>query len=232
MIFLRSRLEKTLRVALLVCLLVFQSAGVAAAEPVDHSNHGSHRMAVMPAGAVMNENRDNLPRDCTGISRDYAFTIRASRAYARDVPGMIYGMSQHEVQVQGCSRIEINFVNEDEVRHQWMVHGLPKYLYPAGMFHIEAAGGQTMTGTFIVPGDDQTYLIHCDMAQHMEKGMRGQLVVGKGSGDLWGIPGVSDEFYRSGYLPPYAPLLGALAFTLALIGTLWLSTDPGRPRER
>jgi hypothetical protein len=88
-----------------------------------------------------------------------------------------------------------------------MVHGLPKYLYPAGMFHIEASGGQSRTGTFIVPGDDQTFLIHCDMTQHMEKGMRGQLVVGAGSGDLWAVEGISDQFYRSSYLPSNTVLM-------------------------
>jgi phosphate/sulfate permease len=35
----------------------------------------------------------------------------------------------------------------------------------------------------------------------MEKGLRGQLVVGSGSGDLWGVNGVSDQFLRSSYLP-------------------------------
>ena len=86
-----------------------------------------------PAGVVMNENLSILPRDCDVISREYEITIRAGRAYAGDFPGMMFGMSQHEVSVQPCSRIKITFVNEDQVRHQWMVHGLPKYLYPAGM---------------------------------------------------------------------------------------------------
>jgi plastocyanin len=122
-------------------------------------------MTVDPAGVVMNENRATLPRGCSGISRDHSVTIRAGRAFTKDVPGMIFGMSQHEVRVEPCSRLEVTFVNEDQVRHQWMVHGLPKYLYPAGMFHIEASGGQSMTGTFIVPGEDQTYLIHCDMGR-------------------------------------------------------------------
>jgi hypothetical protein len=102
------------------------------------------------------------------------------------------------------------------------VHGLPKYLYPAGMFHIEASGGHSKTGTFIVPGDHQTYLIHCDMAQHMEKGMRGQLVVGKGSGDLWGVAGISNGFYRFSYLPPYTPVLAALILLIAFLTTLWI----------
>ena len=192
-------------------------------EIIDHSKHSGHRMALDPAGVVMNQNHDKLPRDCSEISGDYEFTIHAGRKYAADFPGMIFGMSQYEVHVQPCSRITISFVNEDSVRHQWMVHGLPKYLYPAGMFHIEASGGYSKTGTFIVPGDDRNYLVHCDMAQHMEKGMRGQLVVGKGSGDLWGVPGVSDDFYRFNYLPGYASLLGLLVLVLAFVATLWLA---------
>ena len=195
-------------------------------EVIDHTGHGGHLMTIRPEGVVMNENHDAVPRDCSEISRDYAFTIMAGRSYARDTPGMIFGMSQHEVRVEPCSRIEITFVNEDEVRHQWMVHGLPKYLYPAGMFHIEASGGHSVKGTFIVPGDDRTYLIHCDMAQHMEKGMRGQLVVGKGNGNLWGVPGVSDEFRRFNYLPGYTGLLVVLVVTFAFLTSLWLLRRP------
>jgi len=194
-----------------------------AQDEVDHSGHSGHHMEVMPAGVVMNENLTELPRDCPEISRDYAFTIKAGRNFASDIPGMIYGMSQHEVRVLPCSRVEVTFINEDQVRHQWMVHGLPKYLYPAGMFHLEAAGGQSVTGTFIVPGDDQTFLVHCDMAQHMEKGMRGQLVVGDGSGNLWNVPGVSDEFYRFNYLPASMPLLAVLVLAVTFVAAFWLA---------
>ena len=163
-------------------------------------NHSDHEMAVGKTGVVMNENRDTLPRGCTEISREQSFTIHAGREYADQLHGMMFGMSEHEVRVEPCSRVEITFVNDDGIRHQWMVHGLPKYLYPAGMFHIEVMGEQTQKGVFIVPPEDKTYLIHCDMAQHMEKGMRGQLVVGKGSGDLWSVPGISDDYYRFPYL--------------------------------
>lgn len=60
------------------------------------------------------------------------------------------------------------------------------------MFHLEANGGARKTGTFIVPKNRKTYLVHCDMAQHMEKGMKAQLRVASGRGNLSGIPGVSD----------------------------------------
>ncbi len=148
----------------------------------------------------------------------HEFTIHAGRDYADDSPGMTFGMSEHETRVEPCSRVTVTFVNEDEVRHQWMVHGLPKYLYPAGMFHIEAMGGFQKTGIFIVPGEDRNYLIHCDIAQHMEKGMRGQLVVGNGSGDLWSVRGVSDSFLRSSYLPENAPIMIIAAILAGLLG--------------
>ena len=77
-----------------------------------------------------------------------------------------------------------------------MVHGLPKYIYDQGMFHLEAAGGSRKSGSIIVPSDNKTYLIHCDIAQHMEKGMKAQLVVGKGSGDLPSIPGISGAWEK------------------------------------
>ena len=200
-----------LRLALLVLL--------PAAVFAQQSDHSDHAIAVGTTGLVMNENRDTLPRGCTEISREHSFTIHAGREYADQLHGMMFGMSEYEVQVEPCSRVEITFVNEDGIRHQWMVHGLPKYLYPAGMFHIEAMGEQTQKGVFIVPPEDRTYLIHCDMAQHMEKGMRGQLVVGGGSGDLWGVAGVSDAFYRSSYLPGSILWLAVLAALVGFIVT-------------
>ena len=207
---------------LLACLLLILSSSVFAQKTVDHSAHQGHQMTLDVDGVVMNENLETLPRGCSGISREYAFTIHAGREYAKAVPGMVFGMSQHEVRVEPCSRVQVTFVNEDAVRHQWMVHGLPNYLYPAGMFHIEASGGYSKKGTFIVPADDRTYLIHCDMAQHMEKGMRGQLVVGKGSGNLWGVPGISDQFYRSAYLPRHVLPLAFLILVVSFLLTLGL----------
>ena len=135
-----------------VCLVSFLPVMGYSQQTRDHSEHTGHQMSVDPAGVVMNENHDTLPRDCREISRDYSLVVHAGRKYAAGVPGMIFGMDTYEIRVQPCARVEITFVNEDQVRHQWMVHGLPNYLYPAGMFHIEASGENRMTGTFIVRG--------------------------------------------------------------------------------
>lgn len=164
----------------------------------DHSAHTSHQehqghhgMTLDLEGMVMNTNDSELPKDCSAISREYRITVKAGTHFSHDYPGTIFGLDKHEIQVEPCSKIHVTFINEDEVRHQWMVHGLPKYIYDKGMFHLEAAGGSQKSGTFIIPSDDKTYLVHCDISQHMEKGMKAQLVAGKGNGDLPSIPGIS-----------------------------------------
>ena len=186
------------------------------------AQHSHHGMQMDENGMVMNANTDTLPRGCAAISRDYQFEISAGSEFAVDRPGMIFGMSQHELRVEPCSRVTVRFTNTDEVRHQWMVHGLPKYLYPTGMFHLEANAGATVTGTFIVPGDNRTYLIHCDMAQHMEKGMKGQLVVGAGNGNLWSVKDIGDPFYRDDYLPSWLWLCLVVAALAGLVGIIIL----------
>lgn len=189
----------------------------ASAAGAQHSGHAG--MSVDADGIVMNGNSSELPRGCAEISGDESVTVRAGRAYATDAPGTVFGLSRYEVRVPPCSRVNVTLINEDDVRHQWMVHGLPKYLYPAGMFHLEAMPGRQKTGTFIVPGEDRNYLVHCDMAQHMEKGMRGQLVVGDGSGDLWSITGISSAFLRADYLPTNTWLFGVLSAIAGMLAT-------------
>ena len=104
-----------------------------------------------------------------------------------------------------------------------MIHGLPKYLYNQGMFHVEAAGGYTQTGSFIVPSDDRTYLVHCDVPQHMEKGMKGQLKVGEGDGDLWSVPGKTAGLYQDSYAPPSSGVWLAVSVLagIVLVGLLY-----------
>ncbi|MBL4782003.1 MAG: hypothetical protein JKX92_07145 [Porticoccaceae bacterium] len=179
------------RLLLLVALLIaLPSYGA------DDHQHHMPGMVMDATGMVMGGNSNQLPEDCKAISAEYEFTVLAGTAYAEPYAASTFGFDRHEWRVEPCSRITINFSNEDDVRHQWMLHGLPKYLYDRGMFHMEASGGFSQTGTFIVPSDNKTYLVHCDIAQHMEKGMKAQLIVGSGSGDLWSIPGVSADFQR------------------------------------
>lgn len=209
------------RVLVLGIVTLIAPVGAFGWQEMDHSQH--HDMQVSSTGVVMNENTDVLPRGCDAISTEYEFTVEAGREFASNAPGTIFGMNVHEWRVEPCSKITVTFVNRDEVRHQWMVHGLPKYLYPTGMFHIETMGGQSQAGTFIVPGDDRNYLVHCDMAQHMEKGMRGQLVVGRGGGDLWGVTGITDAFYRFSYLPKKSMQFAAATLIVGFLLTFFIA---------
>lgn len=163
----------------------------AAEESHQHHEHHGHAMELDRDGMVMNSNTETLPKDCSKISQDVDIEVRVGRDYARR--GLTFGYNLHEWVVPPCSRLTVTLINEDQVRHQWMVHGLPRYLYPQGMFHLEANGAKRKTGTFIVPSDDRTYLAHCDIAQHMEQGLKAQVIVGQGSGTLPSIPGISGQ---------------------------------------
>lgn len=183
----------------------------------DHASHGDQGMSMDAGGMTMNQNPDRLPRDCSGIEGEYSFEVRAGRRHAAEWPGAMYGFSINELKVEPCSRVTVTLANDDEVRHQWMLHGLPRYLYPGGMFHLEASGGQIRTGSFIVPSDHRTYLVHCDMPQHMEKGMKAQLKAGRGSGDLWSVPGLSGDLKRPAYAGRASWSLAAALFLLVLL---------------
>jgi plastocyanin len=207
-----------------VAVILLQCSCLSLAQAPQHDDvmdHSSHRMH--GASMVMNENVNTLPRDCSSVSENVSFTVDAGTEYAQAEGAKVFGYSQHDFSAPPCSRITVTLNNKDEVRHQWMLHGLPRYIYPQGMFHIEANAGETVTGTFIVPSDDATYLVHCDISQHMEKGMKAQLVVGSGAGDFWSIPGVTADFNRDLEAAPRVKerLIGAMVFLFGFSATLY-----------
>jgi len=163
-------------------------------QATERSAHVTHRMDA--SGMVMNENKTIIPKGCPKIAEEVTIKVQAGVKFSHDYPGTVFGYDQHQWKVKPCARITVEFSNHDEIRHQWMIHGLPTYLYPKGMFHIELNGKGKKTGTFIVPNSHYTYLVHCDIAQHTEKGMKAQLVVGNGRGDLASIPGISKPKFK------------------------------------
>lgn len=172
---------------------------------VEHSmlmDHGDGHLMDMDGGMVMGQNKDKLPGGCTKISEDAQITVRAGHKYSKKFPGTMFAFDQQEWRLKPCTRLTVTFINEDHVRHQWMMHGLPKYIYDKGMFHLEVTGPAKISGTLILPKEDRTYLVHCDIAQHMEKGMKGQLIVGKGSGIFPSIPGLTDLAIPDNYGQP------------------------------
>jgi hypothetical protein len=188
------------------------------AQEMPHMHHLHHNMRMDMEGTVMNENTDRLPRDCTGITRTVEITVRAGKQYAREFNGTVFAYDQREWQVEPCSQVTVTLINEDHVRHQWMVHGLPRYLYPMGMFHIEVNGRGSKTGTFIVPSAKKTYLVHCDVAHHTEKGMKAQLKVGGGDGDLPSIPGLAGPRQPDPYPARWGVWVQGLTLVAGLAG--------------
>ncbi len=164
-----------------------------------HHDHGDGHIMDHEGGMIMGQNFDNLPSSCDSISEEIEITVRAGREYAKQFPGTVFAFDKQEWRVKPCSKVTWHFVNEDDIRHQFMIHGLPRYIYPNGMFHLESTGPRTISGTFIVPASDETYLAHCDISQHMEKGMKAQLVVGDGGEDLPSIPGMTPYAFPDTY---------------------------------
>ncbi|MBK7352239.1 MAG: copper oxidase [Nitrosomonas sp.] len=157
-----------------------------------HHHHMDHDHIMDHEGTmIMGQNFDKLPSSCQSISEEVEITVRAGRKYSAKFPGTAFAFDQQQWNVKPCSKITWHFVNEDNIRHQFMMHGLPKYLYKLGMFHLEVTGPKTVSGAMIVPGKDETFLVHCDISHHMEKGMKAQLVVGKGGTNIPSIPGLT-----------------------------------------
>ncbi|QWF70625.1 copper oxidase [Methylomonas paludis] len=196
-------------VAIAVLISTLSVTQVSAKEFQDHTqmmSHGEGHLMDMDGGMVMGQNTDTLPGGCDSITATKEITVHAGHKYAEKFPGTMFAFDQQEYQFEPCTKLTVHFINDDEIRHQWMMHGLPKYLYPKGMFHLEVSGPGQVSGTLILPPGDKTYLVHCDIAQHMEKGMKGQLKVGKGGEDLPSIPGVTASVFPDDYSgKPYKP---------------------------
>lgn len=189
---------------LLLLLATFVAEAAQEPEIVEHTllmDHGDGHLMDMDGAMVMGQNKDKLPGGCDKIADEKEITVRAGHKYAKKFPGTMFAFDQQEFRFKPCTKLTVHFINEDHIRHQWMMHGLPKYMYDKGMFHLEVTGPAKISGTLILPKEDKTYLVHCDIAQHMEKGMKAQLIVGKGGSAFPSIPGVSDLAIPDHYGP-------------------------------
>lgn len=199
----------------LLCLVSLHQPALAA------MNHGG--MIMDKTGMIMNQNTDNIPRDCTEVD-DLDITVHAGRKYAEKFPGKMFAYDQQEWNIKACTRVNITFVNDDYVRHQFMIHGLPGYIYPKGMFTIEINGHGSKKATFIVDAKPQTFLVHCDISQHTAKGMKAQLKVAGGAKDIPSIPGLTDpvkpDYYRVNWTPTTWVIL-FIALFIGFIAPFW-----------
>ena len=145
-------------------------SGMDAPSHLGHQMHTHHAMHLDASGMVMNENTDELPRGCPRIAGEHHIRVSAGREFARGFRGTMFTYDQREWTVEPCTRLTVSLINTDEVRHQWMVHGLPRYLYDQGMFTLEVAAKGQKTASFIVPPGSKTYLVHCDVPHTWKKG--------------------------------------------------------------
>ncbi len=189
---------------------------LAVIESASAMNNGG--MLMDEKGMIMNANSDNLPRDCPAISENVDITIHAGQKHALKFTGKMFAFDQQEWNVKPCAKINITFINDDQIRHQLMIHGLPGYLYPEGMFHLELYGEGQLQASLILPSQKKTYLVHCELPQHMEKGMKAQLKVDGGDGDLPSIPGISKPVRADVYPVDWTRLTVSVLLLSALIG--------------
>lgn len=169
-------------------------------------------------GMIMNANADKLPRDCEKISENVDITIHAGQKHAMKFNGKMYAFDNQEWNVKPCAKINITFINDDQIRHQLMIHGLPGYLYPEGMFHLELYGAGKLQASLIMPSLKKTYLVHCELPQHAEKGMKAQLKVDGGDGDLPSIPGISAPVKADSYPVDWSEATLAILLLCVLAG--------------
>ena len=186
---------------------------IGSASAMNHSD-----MLMDEKGMIMNANSDDLPRDCEKISENVDITIRAGQKHALKFTGKMFAFDQQEWNVKPCAKINITFINDDQIRHQLMIHGLPGYLYPDGMFHLELYGEGQLQASLIMPSQEKTYLVHCEVPQHMEKGMKAQLKVDGGDGDLPSIPGISEPVRADVYPVDWTRLTIAVLLLCVLAG--------------
>jgi plastocyanin len=183
-----------------------------------HAAMDMSRMIMDEKGIVMNANPDKLPQDCPKISENVDITIRAGHKHAAKFTGKMFAFDQQEWNVKPCAKINVTFINDDQIRHQVMIHGLPGYLYPEGMVHLELYGEGQLKASFIVPSRKKTYLVHCEITQHAEKGMKAQLKVDGGDGDLPSIPGISAPVNADSYTVDWTSATWAVLGLCVLLG--------------
>lgn len=171
------------------------------------------------SGSVMGQNTQELPPGCESISETANITVEAGTQEAEQFPSKMYSYSDRQMQFEPCTKLTVTLVNNDSIRHQWMVHGLPKDTYGMGMFMLEVTGPGEETGTFILPSEDESLMIHCGLGQHMQKGMKAQLTVGEGDGRISNVPGYTAAFNEHGYPRKSAVPMGAtIGITMMLLG--------------
>jgi hypothetical protein len=81
-------------------------------------------------------------------------------------------------------------------------------------------GAGELKASLILPSQKKTYLVHCELPQHAEKGMKAQLKVDGGDGDLPSIPGISASVKADVYPVDWHHTTLALLLFCLLLGMI------------
>jgi len=101
--------------------------------------------------------------------------VRIKEGAGAAAPGEVYGFSPSVIRTQPCQTVEILVENTDSIRHDLMIPGLD----PMPVLDFRGPGVETVR--FITPDHDVTLPFHCHVPTHEAMGMRGLVIVGKGS---------------------------------------------------
>jgi len=137
---------------------------------------------------TFNENTDDLPPGCDGIAGEDTEEVAAVSG------GVGYPIFEYQptvIETEPCTRLTVTFSSETRIRHQFVVRNLPEETYPGGYFGIEADGGAEETATFVTPSEELTLPFESTVGSQAKSGLRGQIVVGEGNGDVEGVPGLT-----------------------------------------
>ena len=99
--------------------------------------------------------------------------LKGGTRFARE--GEVYAFEPRVIRAEPCETVEVILENTDKVRHALMLPGLNP------MFMLEFRGIDTQVARFVTPDRDVTLEFHCHVETHEKMGMRGLLIVGRGS---------------------------------------------------
>ncbi len=89
--------------------------------------------------------------------------------------GQVYGFEPRVIRAEPCQTVELALENTDNIHHNFMIPGLDP------MLMLDFRGPGSEIARFVTPDHDVTLEFHCHVPTHEEMGMRGLIVVGRGS---------------------------------------------------
>jgi Cu/Ag efflux protein CusF/plastocyanin len=101
--------------------------------------------------------------------------VRVKEGTGAAAAGQVYGFQPRVIHAKPCETVELEVENTDAVRHDFMIPGLDP------MLATDFRGPGSEIARFVTPDHDVTLEFHCHVPTHEAMGMRGLIIVGKGS---------------------------------------------------